>query len=297
MTGTWTSYRSGDDYEDAVCFPRGCREQYLVHPDLSHSYLADRGVILSGISHLVKPYTVQRSNPGYHVLLFSVSGKGDLLAGGERRTIGPGELLVAPSVSEYRYEASREWSCVWFHLAMDAPWSKAFPEQVTVVNARHVNFISSLTEQYLAERQHRIADSNSVDRALASLIIMFVDRELRQLGQSRKDHDIRTRIEHVWEKVVANLAYPWTTRALASEADMSASQFSRQVKIFYKATPMAVVLDYRMQRASEMLAFTDYTLESIAENIGYETAFSFSRAFKRQVGKSPSEFRKETQPK
>lgn len=297
MTGTWTSYRSGDDYEDAVCFPRGCREQYLVHPDLSHSYLADRGVILSGISHLVKPYTVQRSNPGYHVLLLSVGGKGDLLTGGTSRPMKPGDLLVAPSSTEYRYEAKGEWSCVWFHLAMDAPWSKVLPEKVTIVKARHVDFISSLTKQYLAERQHRTADSNSVDRALASLIIMFVDRELRQLGQSRRDHDIRTRLEHVWEKVVANLAHPWTTHGLASVAEMSASQFTRQVKLFYKATPMAVVLDYRIQRASEMLAFTDYTLESIAENVGYETAFSFSRAFKRQVGKSPSEFRKEMQPK
>ncbi len=296
MADKWTSYRSGDDFEDAVCFPRGCREQYLAHPEHPHSFLADRGVFLSGISHFVKPYTVQRSNPGYHVLLLSVSGKGDLRTHGTSRSISQGDLLVAPSMSKYRYEATGEWSCVWFHLAADAAWSTVFPDDVTVVKARHVEFITSLTKQYLTERQHRSVDSHSVERALASLIIMFVDRELRQLGLSRKDHDIRMRIEGVWERVVANLAYPWTTRNLANLAEMSSSQFTRHVKLFYKATPMAVVLDFRIQRSREMLAFTDHTLEAIATNVGYETAFSFSRAFKRKVGKSPSDFRKEMSP-
>lgn len=293
MADKWTSYRSGDDFEDAVCFPRGCREQYLVHPEHSHSFLADRGVFLSGISHFVKPYIVQRSNPGYHVLLLSIGGKGDLLIHDTKRSITRGDLLVAPRMSTYRYEAVREWSCIWFHLEADAAWSTVFPDDVTVVKARHAEFISSLAKQYLTERQHRSVDFHSVERALASLIILFVDRELRQLGLSRRDHDNRMRIERVWERVIANLAYPWTTRDLARLADMSSSQFTRHVKLFYRATPMAVVLEFRMQRSSEMLAFTDHTLEAIAASIGYETAFSFSRAFKRQVGKSPSDFRKE----
>lgn len=293
MPGKWTSYKSGDDFEDAVCFPRGCREQYLVHPDLSHSYLADRGVILSGISHFVKPYRVQRSNPGYHVLLLCVEGKGQLSIESKSRTINQGDLIVAPRMSEYGYRASAEWSCVWFHLAADSDWSAMFPNEVTVLKSIHVEFIFSLSNQYLAERKNRYVDAQSVERSLASLITVFVDRELRQIGLSRKDQNIRARLESVWDKVITDLAYPWTTDRLAKLADMSSSQFTRYVNRFYKDTPMAVVLNFRIQRSREMLVFTDHTLDAIAANVGYETAFSFSRAFKRHVGKSPSDYRLE----
>lgn len=293
MSGKWTSYQSGDNYEDAVCFPRGCREQYLVHPDLSHSYLADRGVLLSGISDFVKPYRVQRINPGYHVLLLSVGGSGSLDIETENvsRSITSGDLLLAPKMSRYAYKAAKEWSCIWFHLAPESAWSSIFPNEVTIVKARQVEFISSLCKQYLLERKNRFADVSSVERSLARLISMFVDRELRQLGQNQKDQDIRARIEKVWESVVADLAYPWTTVNLARLAGMSASQFTRHVNRFYKDTPMQIVLDFRMDRSREMLTYTTHTLEAIAANVGYETAFSFSRAFKRHVGKSPSEFR------
>lgn len=292
MADKWTSHRIGDDFEDAVCFPRGCREQYLVHPEHSHSPLGNKGVFLSGISHFVKPYTVQRKNPGYHVALLSVGGTGDLWIGRKHRRLKEGDLLVAPMQSSYRYEAGKEWSCVWFHLASDTPWSTVLPDGIVVVGAQHAEIISSLAEQYLAERKNRMVDSHSAEQALANLIVLFIDRELRQLPLRRKDQEIRRRIERVWQEVVTNLAYPWTTEGLARSANMSASQFNRYVKLFHKATPMTVVLSYRMQRAREMLSFTDHTLEAIAANVGYETAFAFSRAFKRHVGKSPSDFRK-----
>jgi AraC-like DNA-binding protein len=73
---------------------------------------------------------------------------------------------------------------------------------------------------------------------------------------------------------------------------MSPSRFTRVVKQFQKTTPQAVVLNYRMQRARDMLSFTSHTLEAIAANVGYETPFALSRAFKRHTGISPDDFRR-----
>ena len=108
---------------------------------------------------------------------------------------------------------------------------------------------------------------------------------------------MRSRIDQLWKKVHANLAYPWTTEVLATQAGMSPAHFNRIVRRFQKATPMAVVTNFRMQVAREMLSFTEHNLAAIAASIGYETAFSFSRAFKRHVGKSPNDFRQAIQRK
>jgi AraC-like DNA-binding protein len=189
-------------------------------------------------------------------------------------------------------QAKTAWSCVWFHLANDAAWTKGLPAKVAVIHTRYVELLSTIAEQYLTERTNRFPDSHAALEAYANLIVLILDRELRQLRGDRKEADLRTRIDQTWEAVCANLAYPWTTSHLARSAAMSASQFTRVVKQFQKTTPQAVVLNYRMQRARDMLSFTNYTLEAIAANVGYETAFALSRAFKRHTGISPDDFRR-----
>ncbi len=295
MSPKWTSYRKGEDFEDAVCFPRGCSEQYLAHPGHARSSLDERGIFLSGISHFVTPYVVQRRNPGYHVVLLTTDGIGELLTNGTKCDLKRGHLLIAPSQSEYSYKAKGNWSCVWFHLADETGWAHMLPREVVLLESRSLDFLSVIANQYLAERRSRLPDSQSALQALADLIVLSVDRELWQLPQSRKDGDIRNRIDQLWQMVHANLAFPWTTDNLARQARVSPAQFNRIVKRFQKATPMAIVTNYRMQRAREMLTYTDHTLEAIAASVGYETAFSFSRAFKRHAGKSPNDFRKTTQ--
>ena len=46
-----------------------------------------------------------------------------------------------------------------------------------------------------------------------------------------------------------------------------------------------------MQRAMRLLSESERNLESIASEVGYQDAFSFSKVFKRTVGVSPRDFR------
>ena len=55
---------------------------------------------------------------------------------------------------------------------------------------------------------------------------------------------------------------------------------------------MQYLSNWRMQlAANHLLAGTDSVAE-IAERVGYESDAAFSRAFKKAVGKAPSEWRK-----
>ncbi|WP_413661936.1 helix-turn-helix domain-containing protein [Methylocystis iwaonis] len=49
---------------------------------------------------------------------------------------------------------------------------------------------------------------------------------------------------------------------------------------------------WRMQIAARRLVETRITVDRLAEHCGYESAASFSRAFKRTFGVSPATFRK-----
>ncbi len=47
----------------------------------------------------------------------------------------------------------------------------------------------------------------------------------------------------------------------------------------------------RMRQAMALLASESYTIETVAQQVGYDSPFAFSAAFKRHQGVSPSEYR------
>ena len=54
---------------------------------------------------------------------------------------------------------------------------------------------------------------------------------------------------------------------------------------------MSHVTALRMRQAMALLASKSYTVETVAQQVGYENPFAFSAAFKRHQGISPSEYR------
>ncbi len=48
----------------------------------------------------------------------------------------------------------------------------------------------------------------------------------------------------------------------------------------------------RMRRATELLAITERTIESIAQEVGYQNPFVFSNSFTKWIGWRPSEYRR-----
>ncbi|NMO97626.1 helix-turn-helix domain-containing protein [Paenibacillus lemnae] len=52
------------------------------------------------------------------------------------------------------------------------------------------------------------------------------------------------------------------------------------------------VMDLRIQHAKELLLSTNCSINEIAARVGYDIPLSFGRAFKKQVGVSPSDYRK-----
>lgn len=57
-------------------------------------------------------------------------------------------------------------------------------------------------------------------------------------------------------------------------------------------TPMQYILSIRISSAQSLLETTEYNIAEIAAIVGYDDPLYFSRLFKKQIGVSPSEFRK-----
>jgi AraC-like DNA-binding protein len=87
-------------------------------------------------------------------------------------------------------------------------------------------------------------------------------------------------------------ARAWTLETLAQEAGLSRTALAERFREALGDTPLAHLRTLRLQAAMRLLGSTEQTLEQVAQAVGYQDAFSFSKAFKREVGLSPREFRR-----
>ena len=132
---------------------------------------------------------------------------------------------------------------------------------------RHLNaLITELLVQLLRERERKTEPSIEGRRDLLAVAIGYMDT-------------------HAADMV--------TVREAADYIHLSYSAFFRLFKSCLGLSPVAYLADKKMQYAKELLRTTDLSLSEVADRLGYSNPYNFSRAFRQNVGCSPSEWKKE----
>jgi methylphosphotriester-DNA--protein-cysteine methyltransferase len=88
--------------------------------------------------------------------------------------------------------------------------------------------------------------------------------------------------------------------ALNGEADVvlraGQAYFHEKFSRTFQMTPLAYMLQKRLNLAKQLLLSTDLTLEKIALRSGFQSPFYLSRMFKNRYNVRPSEFRRRAGP-
>ncbi|PXX66325.1 AraC family transcriptional regulator [Nocardia tenerifensis] len=93
-----------------------------------------------------------------------------------------------------------------------------------------------------------------------------------------------------------NPAHGWTVAGLAEAVGVSRAALARRFTDLVGEPPMSFLTEWRLALAADLLAESDATIESIARQVGYGSAFALSTAFKRHFGVSPRDHRQGATP-
>ena len=85
--------------------------------------------------------------------------------------------------------------------------------------------------------------------------------------------------------------HAWTLGELARLTAMSRSTFAARFRALTGDSPIRYATRCRLARAAQRLRSSTATVAEIAREAGYESEFSFSRAFKRAFGVAPGAYR------
>ena len=273
-----------------VLIPKTCRERFLPLERPALASLREYGVEAGGLSDLCAPFRMGRCAPAFHVAIFTLGGRAGWRTPVANGTFKQGEFWWGPAGSNYEYWSGHRWRVAWFHLN----GARSPRELRSLKPGSRVSNVGVQVEAgysgLLSESLHSGAQSERLVRRYAELLALLLARELHVAPQSDSGPWPEL-LDALWAKVSGNLQHTWNVEELAAELHVSVVHFHRLVARHQRSSPLAMITKLRMQRAAEILSQTDYKLHQIAPMVGYETPFSFSRAFKQHTGVSPREFR------
>ncbi len=102
----------------------------------------------------------------------------------------------------------------------------------------------------------------------------------------------RESVSRALEHIERHLAGRLSVGDLADLCGFSVDHFIRRFRQAIGQTPAAYVTDRRVSTASQLLVFTNLTIDEIAERVGYRNRYYFSRVFSQTMGTPPGRYRR-----
>lgn len=130
---------------------------------------------------------------------------------------------------------------------------------------------------------------------VAAQLVMFFKRPGGQMQFSRKGDAQpagRSALQELQRWVAANPAEDLSVNALAQRMGLSARHFARLFRHEVGATPAAWVEAARVTAARRWLEAGEAAPKQVAARCGFADADTLRRAFRRQVGVTPADYRK-----
>lgn len=148
----------------------------------------------------------------------------------------------------------------------------------------------------LAEQSNAIAGSDAMTGALMTQCLVHIFRRLPSRGKNAlpwltalQDERLGRVIDMIFDAPGAD----YTVESMAEIAAMSRSAFAEHFGESFGRSPMSFVNHVRMQRAAQLLAVDNMSIDEISKTVGYSSRSHFSRAFRDHSGLPPKDFRAE----
>lgn len=241
--------------------------------------LLPHAISLAGLTEAGSGFQFTRPNPVWGQLLACTRGFGWVWIDPVWERCAAGQVYVTPPrvLHAYRAEAQTPWSLCW--VQSSAEWlSGDCPALLSADPGPLSDAITGL---------HREA-MRAPDLALLTPWAFLVHTYARRLTNPGGGDP---RLRRLWDTVSSDLAVPWTVEMLAGLINVSPEHLRRLCHLHLAVSPMRYVSALRMRRAAALLASEAYTVEAVARLVGYDNPYTFSTAFKRQMGAPPSAYR------
>lgn len=253
---------------------------------------------------LVQPgYAAYRARgSGNWVVTYTVDGGGRYRQPPDIELLAtPGDLVLLDphAVHDYAVPPRATWEFLWAHFQPRPAWltwwrlpevgQGLFHLRVGEPSARH-----RVRDAFVRmDREARLATPGLPGAELQQELALNALEEglLIAIRSDGRSCAMDSRVQRVLDHITGDLAAPHNLELLAREVSLSPSRLSHLFRDEVGDSITNLILNLRLQQAARLLEFTPNGIASIAQQVGFGSAYYFSRQFHRRFGLSPRSYR------
>ena len=235
----------------------------------------------------VKPLYAYRVQ-GFYTWHFVISGTGTLEIGGKVWQVEQGQMFFIPPGEKMRYfpNAASPWEYVWFslngHVAQQYGRLLGFTLEEPVKNVPAYGGITG--------RLKRLFDSLQEGGGIFGALSAFYG--ILETCTAAAPSGIQAVKKYLDE----SFALPgFSVEQLCYDAGLSHAHMLRLFRREYGCSLIGYVVSKRIELACELLLTTDLSVKSVAFSCGFSDEPHFMKSFKKHVGVSALQYRKQKQ--
>lgn len=250
-----------------------------------------------GEQHIKKDSHIRRyAGRKDYQLIYVCEGSCVVTLGSEICVAKPGDcILYRPGeIQDYFLAQKANPRTYWIHfngsLCRDL-FAELFLEDVHIVHAGQNRDIEHTVAKICRCYNLQTPNRDRICSGLLQAVLALISNEFystSQPGGKGSADKISELICHI--KGVPNMNM--TVAQCAAFCNMSQSHFARIFKSTTGQPPVRFMLGLRIERAKELLEFTDRSVAEIAEATGFQDQNYFTRTFKSTTGMTPTQYRK-----
>ena len=203
----------------------------------------------------------------------------------------PGEVLAVPAYFDRRLTIPSP-RCRHLYFRTNTPAFFPNVTSVLVQKSPCVHEIDFYMQRLLEDNQRNFQDTTQERREYRFHLFSLLANRLKTewSGQGTAE---RNRLEDFYSHS-NDFADSVAVTDFARRANLSESAFYKRCVAETGLSPKQFMQRKRMEQARILLRYSGMPIQSIAEQLGYSSIFSFSKAFRKEFGKSPRFYRNDT---
>ncbi len=272
-----------------------------------NSYSPPPDILVTGHFNERYGYAVHRAHgSGNWLITYTLQGQGLYRQPGLQLCTNPGDivLLQPGALHDYSVPPDTSWEFLWAHFQPRLSWFTWWhlPESGQGFYKVHISSVQErerVRQTFL--KLHADASLPQINAAPGPLSMLQRELALNGLEEvllvavretmQKTEHVLDSRVQYVLDLISQDLTAQYDLEMLAQEVSLSPSRFSHLFKQEVGDSVTNTMLTLRFRKAVRLLEFSSHSIRMIAEEVGFTSAFYFSRQFRQRFGMSPRDYR------
>jgi AraC-like DNA-binding protein len=230
-----------------------------------------------------------------YVLLINISGNGNVVLDSKIFTFNPGRILLIFPHQFHHYHIQKDQQITWLYITFELPSSDhlmILKNKPLPMAERCLSNLQTLLKEYITDspepyRKNRIL-------LYCSLLLNDLLDTAASFNEPSSSHasiQHGSIIDKTHQYIYKNLHRPIRITDISQHVALSESHLRQLYRNVTGISLGEYIKEIKIRKATELFCTTSMNISEVAFACGFNSLFSFSRAFKRKMHVSPRNYR------